>query len=109
MRVARRMPNVRIPPRSRGIVGVYDVTDDWIPIYDRTALAGYYVAIGTSGHGFKQAPFVGELMAQLIQACEHGHPHDNEPLTVSASWTGNSVDVGHFSRRRHVVPQYGMG
>ena len=109
MRVARRMPNVRIPPRPRGIVGVYDVTDDWIPIYDRTALAGYYVAIGTSGHGFKQAPFVGELMAQLIQACEHGHPHDDELLIVSASWTGNSVDVGHFSRRRHVVPQYGMG
>lgn len=108
MRVARRMPNIGIPLRPRGIVGVYDVTDDWIPIYDRTALAGYYVAIGTSGHGFKQAPFAGELVARLIQACEHGHSHDDGPVTVSASWTGHRVNMGHFSRRRHVVPQHGM-
>ncbi len=108
-RVARRMPTTQVPARARGIVGVYDVTQDWIPIYDRTNLDGYYVAIGTSGHGFKQAPFVGELMAGLITACEAGHPHDSEPLVVAAPWTGRSVNLGHFSRLRTVAPQAAMG
>jgi sarcosine oxidase, subunit beta len=109
LRVARRLPGLGVPGRSNGIVGVYDVTDDWIPIYDRTCLGGFYVAIGTSGHGFKQAPFVGELMARLITACEAGHPHDIEPVRAAATWTSHSVDLGHFSRRRRVTPQHGMG
>lgn len=108
LRLARRLPGAAIPSQPRGIVGVYDVTDDWIPIYDRTSLDGWFVAIGTSGHGFKQAPFVGELVAALVQAVESGHDHDHDPIEVPASWTGNVVRMGHFSRRRHVVPQYGM-
>ena len=108
LRVARRIPGAGVPPHPQGIVGVYDVTDDWIPIYDRTDLAGYYVAIGTSGHGFKQAPFVGEMMAALITACEAGYPHDTDPLRVPAPRSGRSVDLGHFSRRRAVAAQTAM-
>jgi sarcosine oxidase subunit beta len=109
LRLARRLRDVGIPSQPQGIVGVYDVTDDWIPIYDRTVLDGWYVAIGTSGHGFKQAPFVGDLLRALIDACEAGHDHDRDPVQVLAPWSGTTVDLGHFSRRRHVVPQYGMG
>lgn len=109
LRVARRVPSAGVPNRPSGIVGVYDVTADWIPIYDRTSLDGYYVAIGTSGHGFKQAPFVGELMAKLIHACESGHPHDHDPVLVPATWTRQSVNMGHFSRLRDVTLQYAMG
>ena len=98
-----------MPSKPAGVVGVYDVTEDWIPVYDRTSLDGYYVTIGTSGHGFKQAPFVGELMTALIDAVEGGHDHDAEPVVVTGSWTGVEVDLGHFSRRRVVVPQLGMG
>lgn len=98
-----------MPSRPSGVVGAYDVTDDWIPIYDRTSLRGFYVAIGTSGHGFKQAPFVGVMLAELVEACESGHPHDTDPVQVSAEWTGASVDLGHFSRRRTVVAQDAMG
>ena len=108
LRVARRVPSIGVPNRPQGIVGVYDVTADWIPIYDRTSLDGYYVAIGTSGHGFKQAPFVGELMAHLIDACEAGHPHDDDPVQVPAPWTRQVVDTGHFSRRRVVAEQRAM-
>ena len=108
LRVGRRLPTAQVPRQPRGIVGVYDVTDDWIPIYDRTNLDGYYVAIGTSGHGFKQAPFVGEMMASLVTACEAGHPHDSEPLKVTGRWTGHIVDLGHFSRRRPVHAQNAM-
>ncbi len=89
-----------MPPRPRGIVGVYDVTDDWIPIYDRTDLPGFYVAIGTSGNQFKNAPLVGELLARLIDAVEAGHDHDADPVQVIGRWSGLPVDLGHYSRLR---------
>lgn len=109
LRLARRVPDVRIPHQPRGVVGVYDVTDDWIPIYDKTSLPGYYVAIGTSGHGFKQAPVVGELMARLVRAVEQGHDHDQQSVRVRLQHSGQTVDLGHFSRRRVVAPQAAMG
>ena len=109
LRVARRMPTTGIPNRPKGIVGVYDVSDDWIPIYDKTNLPGFYVAIGTSGHGFKQAPVVGELMTRLIDACETGHQHDVSPVQVYLSSTGRTLNTGHFSRLRNVRPQDAMG
>src|SRR4051794_7700278 len=31
-RAARRLPSLQVPAQPRGIVGVYDVTDDWAPI-----------------------------------------------------------------------------
>ena len=109
LRLARRVRDLGIPTKPSGIIGIYDVTDDWIPIYDKTSIDGYYVTIGTSGHGFKQAPFVGELMAELINAVENGHDHDTDPLQVAGSWTGVTVDLGHFSRLRSVTPQRAMG
>ena len=53
LRLARRIPSLGIPHRPVGFAALYDVTDDWIPVYDRTSLAGFYVAIGTSGNQFK--------------------------------------------------------
>ena len=38
-RLARRLPDLPVATRPAGIAGVYDVTDDWIPVYDRTSLA----------------------------------------------------------------------
>ncbi|HEY1488131.1 MAG TPA: FAD-dependent oxidoreductase, partial [Micromonosporaceae bacterium] len=43
LRLARRVPDVGVPNRPTGIAGVYDVCDDWIPIYDKTSLPGYFV------------------------------------------------------------------
>lgn len=65
-RAARRMPNLRVPGRAVGIAGVYDVTDDRTPIYDGTEREGYFVAIGTSGNQFKNAPIVGRIMTAVI-------------------------------------------
>lgn len=101
-RVARRLPELAVPEGARGVAGVYDVTDDWIPIYDRTALPGYYVAIGTSGNQFKNAPVVGRFLAELVAACESGHDHDNDPVQVKLERTGFVADLGHYSRRRQV-------
>jgi sarcosine oxidase subunit beta len=101
-RAARRLPELTVPEGARGIAGVYDVTDDWIPIYDRTALPGYYVAIGTSGNQFKNAPVAGRFLAELVTACENGHDHDADPVQVKLERTGFVVDLGHYSRRRQV-------
>jgi glycine/D-amino acid oxidase-like deaminating enzyme len=101
-RASRRLPQLRVPPRPAGIVGVYDVADDWTPIYDRTAIGGYYVAMGTSGNQFKNAPVVGQMMAALIDAVESGLDHDRQPLAFTGRHTGLTIDLGTFSRRRPV-------
>lgn len=101
-RLARRIPTLPIPHERKGVVDLYDVSDDWIPIYDRADLPGYYMAIGTSGNQFKNAPVVGHLMAELIERVEHGHDHDNEPIRIKTRYTGIELDAGFYSRLRSV-------
>lgn len=99
-RLARRIPTLGIPTERKGVVDLYDVTDDWTPIYDRSDLDGFYMAIGTSGNQFKNAPLVGELMARLVLACEAGHDHDREAFAVTGETTGAQLDLGVYSRLR---------
>lgn len=101
-RAARRMPELTVPERAKGIAGVYDVTDDWIPIYDKTSLPGWFVAIGTSGNQFKNAPVAGRFVAELVAATERGQDHDVDPVQVKLERTGFVVDLGHYSRRREI-------
>ncbi len=104
-RLARRMPSLRIPNERKGIVDLYDVSDDWIPIYDRSVLDGFYMAIGTSGNQFKNAPVVGHLMAELIDRVEHGHDHDADPVKVRCAYNDEIVlDAGFYSRLREINP-----
>ena len=61
----------RLPAYADGLVmggktGLYDITPDWHPVLGSTAVDGFFVAAGFSGHGFKLAPAIGELMAQEI-------------------------------------------
>jgi sarcosine oxidase subunit beta len=101
-RLARRIPSLRIPTERKGVVDLYDVADDWIPIYDRADLDGFYMAIGTSGNQFKNAPVVGHVMAELIDRVEHGHDHDAEPLQVRTRYTGVDLDLSFYSRLREI-------
>lgn len=101
-RAARRFPELAVPNTPVGIAGLYDVTDDWTPIYDRTDLEGFYVAMGTSGNQFKTAPVVGRFMATLVDAVENGHDHDADPLTWTGEHTGAVISLGAFSRQRQV-------
>lgn len=102
LRVARRIPELGVPHDRRGVVGVYDASSDWVPIYDRTDLAGYYVAIGTSGNQFKNGGPVGYLMAELIEAVESGHDHDAEPISISGPYSGLTIDLATFARNRSI-------
>lgn len=104
-RLGLRIPSLGIPQRAKGVVDLYDVSDDWIPIYDKSSLPGYYMAIGTSGNQFKNAPVAGALMAALIQSCEHGLDHDRDPLSCRLRYLDREVNVGFYSRRREINAQ----
>ncbi|MDP6788851.1 MAG: FAD-dependent oxidoreductase [Rhodospirillales bacterium] len=104
-RLAQRIPSLGIPNRAKGVVDLYDVSDDWIPIYDKSDLAGFYMAIGTSGNQYKNAPVAGAMMAELIDRSEHGHDHDADPLRFALRHSGQTIDVGFYSRRREINPE----
>ena len=104
-RVAQRIPSLGIPSRMKGIVDLYDVADDWIPIYDKSDLAGFYMAVGSSGNQFKNAPVAGVLMAELIGACEAGRDHDADPVQCPLRFTNRTIDIGFYSRRREINPE----
>ena len=49
-----------------GWSGVYDVTPDWMPFFDRLGPEGFYLCCGTSGHGFKFGPLFGRELANWV-------------------------------------------
>ncbi len=102
MRLARRLPALEIPGDKKGVVDLYDVSDDWIPIYDRTDLRGFYVAVGSSGNQFKNASVAAHCMTKLIQQVEGGHDHDADPVKVIGIHTGLEMDLGAYSRNREI-------
>jgi len=103
-RLARRIPDLGVPSSPRGVVDLYDVSDDWIPIYDKSDLKGFYMAIGTSGNQFKNAPVAGHVMAELIDACENGYDHDNDPVQVETVYKNFKLNMGFYSRLREINP-----
>ena len=102
MRMAQRFPDLGIPTKTQGVVALYDVTDDWMPIYDKSDLGGFYTAIGTSGNQFKNAPVAGKLMTALITAVEQGYDHDAEPLIFHLEHIDMMISLGVFSRNREI-------
>jgi glycine/D-amino acid oxidase-like deaminating enzyme len=93
-RAALRFPDLAIENSARGTVGLYDVSKDWIPIYDRTDLSGYFVAIGTSGNQFKNAPVIGEIMTRIITTT------DPESVMLTLPNVQREVDLSFYSRLR---------
>jgi len=102
LRCARRVPSVGVPQKKRGVVDLYDVSSDWTPVYDKSDLPGFYMAVGSSGNQFKNAPIAGHCMAELIAAVEAGLDHDANPLVVTGPRSGMPITLGTFSRNRDV-------
>lgn len=62
-----RLPSLQKQGRVTGLAGLYTITDeDMHPVVGPTRLAGFFVANGFSGHGFKLAPAVGGLVARAL-------------------------------------------
>ena len=104
MREAQRVPGLGVPGQAQGLVDLYDVSDDWIPIYDSSDLPGFYMAVGTSGNQFKNAPVAGKLMAELIEQVGSGRDHDADPVTLDMPYTRRTCNIGFFSRLRKLNP-----
>jgi sarcosine oxidase subunit beta len=102
MRLGQRVPGLGIPSKMRGVVELYDASTDWIPIYDKSALPGFYMACGSSGNQYKNAAIAGAMMTALIGYCEGGGDHDAEPLQFDLPHIGRQIDVGFYSRKRPI-------
>lgn len=65
-KLAHRLPGLPNAAVSSTYAGCYDVTPDFNPIISTLHVAGIVIAAGFSGHGFKIAPAVGRLAADLV-------------------------------------------
>jgi sarcosine oxidase, subunit beta len=64
---ARRLPVLADLPVQSSWWGWYDVSPDWNALVGEAAEASRFLyATGFSGHGFQQAPAVGEHLAELV-------------------------------------------
>ncbi|MET1412595.1 FAD-dependent oxidoreductase [Roseibium sp. HPY-6] len=104
-RYSQRLPELGVSQHPVGVADLYDATDDWLPIYDRSDVDGYYLAIGTSGNQFKNAPVAGRLMRQLIEYCESGRDHDNDPLQFKLNHIDHTLNTATFSRKRDLTQE----
>ena len=57
---------------ERGVVDLYDVSDDWLPIRDDRIRDITWPSVPTEIS--LNAPIAGHCMAELIKACEKGRP-----------------------------------
>ncbi|MGO2061791.1 MAG: NAD(P)/FAD-dependent oxidoreductase [Microbacteriaceae bacterium] len=101
-RAARRIPSLALTAIPKGVAGLYDVTDDWLPIFDKTDQPGVFIAIGTSGNQFKTAPVAGDFLVDLVVAQMNGVNTDEHPLEVHLKEAGQSIQTSVFSRLRTV-------
>jgi glycine/D-amino acid oxidase-like deaminating enzyme len=65
-KLAHRFPGLEAAGISGSYAGCFDVTPDWNPVISATPVSGLIIASGFSGHGFKIAPSVGTLIADLV-------------------------------------------
>ena len=65
-KIGHRFPGLTDAAVASSYAGCYDVTPDFNPVVSETPIVGLWVAAGFSGHGFKIAPAVGQLVADLV-------------------------------------------
>jgi sarcosine oxidase subunit beta len=84
---ARRLPVLTDLPVQTSWWGYYDVSPDWNALVGESReVSRFLYATGFSGHGFQQAPAVGEHIAELVV----GH----EPTLDLAAFTADRFAAG---------------
>jgi len=93
--VARRLPALHDAQPRGGWASLYDVSPDWQPVIGEIA-DGIFVDAGTSGHGFKLAPALGQRVADLVMR----HPDPRLAQFSPARFaTGELLPAGYRDAR----------
>ena len=74
-KISTRFPGFPDASIASSYAGCYDVTPDWNPVISATGIDGLMVAAGFSGHGYKIAPAVGRLVADLVTEGRSSNPN----------------------------------
>lgn len=101
-KVGTRFPGLPDAAITGSYAGCYDVTPDWNPVISMTGVDGLIVAAGFSGHGFKIAPAVGQLVADLVI-----DGHGNDPRIPHADFRLPRFDEGDLLKSPY--PYVGAG
>jgi len=89
--VARRFPVMEHGLSMGGYAGVYDTTPDAQPVLGAIPeYEGLYADFGWSGHGFKHAPVIGDILSDLVLTGRSG-AHDLTPFRWSRFREGDLV------------------
>ena len=74
MRLARRVPEFGVPHRPVGLAALYDVADDWVPIYDKSTCpaSSWRAARAATSSRTRRSP--GMFMAAIIDADAAARP-----------------------------------
>ncbi|HEY44412.1 MAG TPA: FAD-binding oxidoreductase [Anaerolineae bacterium] len=92
---AERMPMLEHAGRLNGWAGLYEVTPDAHPIFGPTAVEGFWIVGGFSGHGFMHGPIAGKLMSEFIL--------EGKAQTLDVSM----LDLARFKERR-LIHEYNV-
>jgi sarcosine oxidase, subunit beta len=91
----KRMPLIQNARRASHWAGLYEVTPDAHPIFGTSAVDGFMIVTGFSGHGFMHGPISGKLISELI--C------DGAFQTVNVS----ALDLARFDEGR-LIREYNV-
>jgi sarcosine oxidase subunit beta len=69
-----RFPGLAGSRLASSYAGCYDVTPDYNPVISSCPVEGVWICAGFSGHGYKIAPAVGDLAADLVCYGASKHP-----------------------------------
>ncbi len=76
-----RIPSLPYRGQIEGIAGMYTMNvEDVHAVLGKTELDGFIVANGFSGHGFKEAPAVGSMIARLLTDAEPDEWDTDTPI-----------------------------
>ena len=74
-----RIPDFPYTGSITGISGLYTVSDDVYPVVGPTEIEGFVMANGFSGHGFKEGPSIGSIIAQWLTDTKINYDTDADP------------------------------
>ena len=86
------LPSFRDAQIEQSWAGLLDMTPDALPVIDAVpGMAGAFVAMGFSGHGFCLGPVTGKILAALVQ--DEAPGHDLEPFAVGRFQTQRRLEA----------------